>query len=102
MFSIASAVDDELEVVRKWLQDQGFTRPAFIGIEGDLYSSSLGDGLARPDSRPVLSVDRRVTIVNYQIAPEEIARPSRQSRKPTPTSSSLRSIAGPAPRSSER
>ena len=66
------AVDDELEVVRALLKDRGFQRPAFVGITGDLYSASLGDGLARPSSEPALVVDRRVVVENYKIDPEAV------------------------------
>ena len=72
VFSMASAVDDELDVVRRFLQDNGFSRPAFVGIDGDLYSASLGNGLARNDSSPSLVVDRRVEVKNYAIKPEHV------------------------------
>ena len=72
VFSMASAVDDELEVVRALLKDRGFQRPAFVGIKGDLYSASLGDGWARPGSEPALAVDRRVVVENYKIDPDAV------------------------------
>lgn len=72
VFSMASAVEDELDVVRALLKDRGFQRPAFVGIKGDLYSASLGDGLARAGSEPQLAVDRRVVVDNYKIDPEAI------------------------------
>ncbi len=72
VFSMASAIEDELDVVRAFLKDKGISRPAFIGIEGDLYSASLGDGLANPESRPALAMDRRVMVSNYSVASETI------------------------------
>ncbi len=72
VFSMASAVEDELEVVRTFLQDNGFSRPAFVGIDGDLYSASLGNGLARSDSSPALVADRRVIVKNYAIEPSAV------------------------------
>jgi len=72
VFSMASAVDDELEVVRAFLKDKGISRPAFIGIKGDLYSASLGDGLAHPASQPALAMDRRIKISNYSIEADTI------------------------------
>ncbi len=72
VFSMASAVDDELDVVRAFLKDNGFSRPAFVGIDGDLYSASLGNGLAKSDSEPALVVDRRVAVKHYAIEPEAV------------------------------
>ncbi len=73
VFSMASAVADELEVVRTLLKDRGFKRPAFIGIKGDLYSASLGDGLAAAGSEPPLALDRRVTVKDYRIDQGDVA-----------------------------
>jgi hypothetical protein len=73
VFSMASAVADELDVVRALLKDRGFVRPAFVGIDGDLYSASLGDGLAASDSAPKLALDRRVAVKDYQIDPAAVA-----------------------------
>ena len=72
VFSMASAVDDELDVVRTFLKDNGFSRPAFVGVDGDLYSASLGNGLARDDSAPPLVVDRRVVVKNYAMEPAAV------------------------------
>ncbi|MGI9351366.1 MAG: ABC transporter substrate-binding protein [Rhizobiaceae bacterium] len=63
IFALTSAVEDELDVVRKFVENSNFAAPAFIGQKGNLYIESINQALAdRAGAKPVdqthwLSID---------------------------------------------
>jgi Periplasmic binding protein len=69
VFTMASAVDNELEVLRAFVAAGGYKRPAFIGREGDLYTGAIGDGLAELPDATSLVADHRLRIEDYKLTP---------------------------------
>ncbi len=69
VFTMASAVDNELEVLRAFIGAGGYRRPVFIGREGDLYTGAIGDGLASLRDGASLVADHRLRIEDYKLAP---------------------------------
>ena len=65
VFTMASSVRNELEVVRRMITASGFQRPVFIGVDDDLYSFALEDGIASGSPAPVGRF--RVPVRNYQL-----------------------------------
>lgn len=83
VFTMASSVGNELEVVRKAMTDRGYQRPVFVGLGDDLYSKALGDGLAGEGSGARLAAKLDAPVHDYQLDDEaatslaaEIARQS--------------------------
>ena len=48
IFALTSAVQDELDVVKKFVESSTFTTPAFVGQKGNLYIESINQALADP------------------------------------------------------
>ena len=48
-------------------------RPAFVGLKGQLFSSSLGDGLKPAGVGASLVADHRLMLQNNKLDPEAIA-----------------------------
>lgn len=71
VFTMASAVDTELETVRTFIREGGYQRPVFIGVDNDLYSQALGDGVKYVVGGPPLIGDYRVPVRNYKLDPEK-------------------------------
>jgi Periplasmic binding protein len=73
VFTMASSVGNELEVVQKMLATGGYQRPAFVGLDDDLYSFALEEGVAANPDGPPLVARLRVPVRNYALAPDATA-----------------------------
>lgn len=62
MYSMASTVDTELQVVKRFAHDRGIAKAAFLGLAGDDYSMALGDGLGRGADAVMLAADHRLPL----------------------------------------
>ncbi len=67
VYSMTSTVDDELQVVKRFIKDRGFQKPAFVGLAGDAYSMALGDGLMRAPDALALIADHRIAAPEYKL-----------------------------------
>ncbi len=74
VFTMASAVDNELEVIKAFLAANRYSRPAFVGLDGDLYTDAIGNGLKALSDDRGLVADHRIKVVNYRLE-EKTARP---------------------------
>ena len=72
VFTMASSVRNELEVVQKMIATGGYQRPAFVGVDDDLYSFALEEGVAVRPSGPPLVARLRVPVRDYKLAPESV------------------------------
>ncbi|MBU2582917.1 MAG: ABC transporter substrate-binding protein [Alphaproteobacteria bacterium] len=68
VFTMASSVRNELEVVQKMIATGGYQRPAFVGVDDDLYSFALEDGVAATPNAPPLAARLRVPVRDYQLS----------------------------------
>jgi Periplasmic binding protein len=73
VFTMASSVGNELDVVRKVISDDGYQRPVFVGLGEDLYSKALGDGLADAASGPRLAAQLDAPVRDYKLDEEAAA-----------------------------
>ncbi|MEL6372739.1 MAG: ABC transporter substrate-binding protein [Pseudomonadota bacterium] len=82
VFTLASAVSNEVDLLRAFIADKGYTRPAFVGLRDNLYARALGDGLAATPtdglSAPVakasaLAVDHRLNIRGFSVPKAQAA-----------------------------
>lgn len=73
VFTMASSVRNELEVVHKMIVAGGYKRPAFIGVDNDLYSFALEEGMAAIPEGPALVARSRVPVRDYRLAPDQVA-----------------------------
>jgi hypothetical protein len=71
VFTMASSVGNELEVVRRMIASGGYARPVFVGLDDDLYSFTLEEGIASGQPAPVGRF--RVPVRDYQLA-ADVAR----------------------------
>lgn len=78
VFTMASSVRNELEVVQKMIAAGGYTRPAFVGVDNDLYSFALEEGVASIPGGPALVARLRVPVRDYKLTPEEVKSAARQ------------------------
>ena len=60
VYSMASTVDTELQVIKRFARDRGIGKAAFIGLQGDDYSMALGDGLAHAPDAVTMAADHRI------------------------------------------
>lgn len=67
VFSMASTVDSEVQVVKRFIEGRGFTRPAFIGLARDDYAAALGDGLVAGTDAVKPVMDQRIASVNSHL-----------------------------------
>lgn len=67
VFTMTSSVRNEVEVVRKVITDGGFQRPVFVGLDDDLYSIALGDGLKEIPGGPPLAGSHRAPVRDYKL-----------------------------------
>lgn len=70
VFTMASSVRNELEVVQKTIAEGDFARPVFVGVDDDDYSFALEDGIANVPGGPALAGRFRVPVRDYQLSPE--------------------------------
>jgi hypothetical protein len=78
VFTMASSVRNELEVVQKMIAAGGYSRPAFVGVDNDLYSFALEDGVAAIPGGPALVVRLRVPVRDYKLAPDAVLATAKQ------------------------
>ncbi len=69
VFTMASSVRNELEVVRKIIAEGGYSRPVFVGLDDDLYSFALGDGVKEIPGGPTLAGSYQVPVRDYKLDP---------------------------------
>lgn len=67
VFTMASSVRNELEAVAKVITDGGYQRPVFVGLDDDLYSIALGQGLAALPSGPALAANVKAPVRDYKL-----------------------------------
>jgi ABC-type branched-subunit amino acid transport system substrate-binding protein len=67
VFTMASSVRNELEVVRKVIADAGAQRPVFVGLDDDLYARALGEGLEKDAGGVALTASLRAPVHNYEL-----------------------------------
>jgi len=73
VFTLASSVDNELDVLQTFIKSRGFKRPAFIGLKDHLYSKALGDGLKVRLATAPLVADHRIKVEKYILKDEQAA-----------------------------
>lgn len=73
VFTMASSVRNELEVVQKMITAGGYQRPAYVGLDNDLYSFALEDGVANNPGGPELVARLRIPIKDYRISADVAA-----------------------------
>ncbi|MEL7048752.1 MAG: ABC transporter substrate-binding protein, partial [Pseudomonadota bacterium] len=67
VFTMASSVHNELEVVQELISKGGYARPVFVGLDNDDYSFALEDGVANIPGGPELVGRYRLPVRNYQL-----------------------------------
>lgn len=67
VFTMASSVRNELEVVRKVIADAGTQRPVFVGINDDLYARALGEGLEKDSGGVALAANLNAPVHDYEL-----------------------------------
>ncbi len=67
VFTMASSVGNELEVVRKVVTDAGAQRPLFVGLDNDLYSRALGEGLEADAGGNALAARLHAPVRDYKL-----------------------------------
>jgi substrate-binding family protein len=73
VFTMRPSQDDErVPVMEAFIKARGIRRPAFVGLKGQLFSSSLGDGLKSSDALSLVA-DHRLTLRNDKLDPAAIA-----------------------------
>ncbi len=67
VFTMASSVGNELDVVRKVLADAQAQHPVFIGLDDDLYVRALGEGLEKDAGSVPLAASLRAPVHDYKL-----------------------------------
>ncbi|MEO1205734.1 MAG: ABC transporter substrate-binding protein [Pseudomonadota bacterium] len=67
VFTMASSVRNELEVIQEMIAKGGYERPVFVGLDNDDYSFALEDGVADNPQGTNLAERLRVPVRNYQL-----------------------------------
>ncbi|MEO1282727.1 MAG: ABC transporter substrate-binding protein, partial [Pseudomonadota bacterium] len=67
VFTMASSVRNELEVIQEMIAKGGYERPVFVGLDNDVYSFALEDGVADNPVGPGLAERIRVPVRNYEL-----------------------------------
>ena len=70
----ASQEDERLPVIGRFLKDQKFQRPAFIGVKDEENSTVLGDGLKNLRDAPPIVADYRVTLTDKKVSDDELSQ----------------------------
>ncbi len=75
VFSMQASQDDErIPILAQFIKQNNMSRPAFVGLEGSLFSATLGDGLKRALGDAGLAADHRLRrIGGKQIDPAAVA-----------------------------
>jgi Periplasmic binding protein len=74
VFTMRPSQDDErVPVMAAFIKARNIQRPAFVGLKGQLFSSSLGDGLKPAGNGVGLAADHRLALQNNRLDPEAIA-----------------------------
>lgn len=74
VFTMASSVRNELEVVQQMIARGAYQRPVFIGLDDDLYSFALEEGVAHIPEGPALAARLRVPVRDYKLDVDESRR----------------------------
>lgn len=96
VFTMASSVRNELEVVQKLLATGGYERPAFVGVDDDLYSFALEDGVANVPNGPELVARLRVPVRGYILPDDKVKETARQLAEAQPDIIVLSIHSGPS------
>jgi hypothetical protein len=73
VFTMRPSQDDErVPVMAAFIKARNIQRPAFVGLQDQLFSSSLGDGLKNADEVSLIA-DHRLTQKNEKLDPAAIA-----------------------------
>lgn len=96
VFTMASSVRNELEVVRKIIAAGGYGRPVFVGLDDDLYSFALGDGVKDIPGGPALAGSYQVPVRDYKLDPEASAPVVEQIKRQNPDLILLSIHSGPS------
>jgi Periplasmic binding protein len=72
LFSMANTAADELHIIKRFLKDRNVQRPVFVGIDGDDYSTALGDGLKLPPEAVTLAADHRMAIAENKLSDADL------------------------------
>ncbi len=73
VFTTRSSQDDErLPILAEFVRNIEVKRPAFVGIKGALFSTSLGDGLKRVLGDRQLVADHRLNLKDDKLDPAEV------------------------------
>jgi Periplasmic binding protein len=67
VFTMASSVRNELEVMHKVIADAGVQRPVFVGINDDLYARALGEGLEKGAAGVALAASLNAPVHDYEL-----------------------------------
>lgn len=67
VFTMASSVRNELEVVQQMIARGGYERPVFVGLDDDLYSFALEEGVADTADGPPLAARLRIPVRDYKL-----------------------------------
>ena len=67
VFTMASSVGNELDVVRKVIADARVQRPVFVGLDEDLYARALGEGLEKDAGGISLAASLRAPVRDYKL-----------------------------------
>ncbi len=78
VFTMASSVRNELEVVQQMIARGGYQRPVFVGLDDDLYSFALEEGVANSPDGPGLAARLRVPVRDYRLEAGESQAAARQ------------------------
>lgn len=78
VFTMASSVRNELEVVQKMISAGNYQRPVFVGVDDDLYSFALEDGVAGIPGGPSLVGRMRIPVRDYVLDPEVAATTAKE------------------------
>ncbi len=89
VFTLASSVDNQLDVLATFIGQKGFKRPAFVGLKEHLYVKALGDGMKARLSRAGLGVGEEVGEAGASKAEPVVANVDANARSDTPTAASI-------------
>lgn len=74
VFTTRATQDTErVPVISHFIESLGFARPAFVGIDGMAWSTSLGDGVRKARGERGLAADHRLKLVDEKLVPAEVS-----------------------------
>jgi hypothetical protein len=69
----ASQDDERVPAMAEFVRQMGFSRTAFVGLEGSVFSNGLGDGLGKAIGQGGLVADHRLAYKGQTLAPDGVA-----------------------------